>query len=206
MTFSYLYSKFFKKILRGKSIYNSEIDKTAVVNSGSSIVNSRIGKYSYCGYDCALNNVEIGKYCSIADNVFVGGAEHPLEWVSTSPVFQKVGHSGPTKRFCEKELPAIKRTIIGNDVWIGYGVSIKQGVTIGNGAVVATGAVVTKDVQPYEIVGGCPAKHIRYRFTQEIIDGLQETEWWNLSEEQLQKVAEDIDNPRLFVEKLKSVK
>ena len=203
MTLSYLYSKFFKKIVRGKSILHSTIHKTAVVNSGCSVVNSSVGKCSYLGYDAEIVNCEIGAYCSIAGNVHIGGAEHPIDWVSTSPVFQDVKHSGPTKRFCKKKLPEYKTTIIGNDVWIGYGAAIKQGVKVGDGAVIATGAVVTKDVAPYSIVGGCPAKHIKFRFSEDIINDLLAIKWWNLSDDELSSVAEYIDNPIEFIDKLK---
>ena len=78
MTISYLYSKFFKKILRGKAVYNSQIDSTTIINSGCSIVNSTIGRYNNIGYDNELNNVEIGSFCSFSDHVFIGGDEHPL--------------------------------------------------------------------------------------------------------------------------------
>ena len=206
MTLSYLYSKFFKKILRGKSIINSTIDKTAVVNSGSSVSASKFGKYSYCGYDCEISNAEIGNYCSIAGQVFIGGAEHPMDWVSTSPVFQKVKHSGPEKRFCKKELAPSKKTIIENDVWIGYRAIVKQGVKIGNGAVVASGSVVTRDVAPYSIVGGCPAKHIRFRFPEDIINELLLLKWWDLSDDEMSSVAEYVDNPVVFIEKIKLIR
>lgn len=205
MTILYLYSKFFKKILRGKSIINSRIDKTSDISSGCSIVDSTIEKYSYCGYDCEITFCEIGKFCSISDHVFIGGAEHPLSWVSTSPVFQNVRHSGPSKRFCKKTLPEYKITSIGHDVWIGHGVSIKQGIKIGHGAVIATGSVVTKDVEPYSIVGGCPAKFIRYRFSKDIIDLLLKSEWWNLPEKELEIIAQDIDNPMKFLSRIESL-
>lgn len=206
MTLSYLYSKFFKKILRGKSVINSTIDKTAVINSGSSVSASKVGKYSYCGYDCEISNAEIGNYCSIAGQVFIGGAEHPMDWVSTSPVFQNVKHSGSTKRFCKKELEPSKKTLIGNDVWIGYRAIIKQGVKIGDGAVIASGAVVTKDVVPYSVVGGCPAKHIRFRFSENIINEMLAIKWWDLPDDDIQKVAEYIDCPIKFIEKVKFIK
>ena len=196
MKLSYLYSKFFKKIVRGKAILHSNIHKTAVVNSGCSVVNSSIGKCSYLSYDVDVINCEIGAYCSIANNVYIGGAEHPVGWVSTSPVFQKVRHSGPTIRYAEHELPEYEQTIIGNDVWIGHGAIIKQGVKVGDGAIVGSGAVVTKDVPPYGIVGGCPAKLIKYRFDENIIEELKSIKWWDMPDElltQLGKYATDVN-------------
>lgn len=205
MTLTYLWAKFFQKIIRGKAIINSRIDKTVVVNSGCCISETSIAKYSYCGYDCVINNAQIGKFCSIADHVYIGGAEHPYLWVSTSPVFQNVKHSGPKKRFCYKNVNIGNRTVIGHDVWLGHGCSIKQGVRIGNGAVIATGAVVTKDVEDYSIVGGCPAKHIKYRFDMDTIEELNKTQWWNLPDEKLSCVAQYVDNPRLFIQKIKEI-
>ena len=206
MMLSYLYAKFFKRILRGKSIRNSCIDKTSVVNSGCNVCNVEMGKHSYCGYDCEIYDAKIGNYCSIAGQVHIGGSEHPISWVSTSPVFQDAGRSDPPKRFVKKDIPAPKKTIVGNDVWIGFGAIIKQGVTIGDGAVVASGAVVTKDVAPYSIVGGCPAKHIKFRFSENIINDMLAIKWWDLSDVDISKVAEYIDNPTEFIEMAKSIK
>ncbi len=203
MTLQYLYAKFFKKILRGKCLKNCVLGKGVVIYSGSNMVNSTIGNYSYCGYDCLICNTEIGAYCSIADNVCIGVAEHPLEWISTSPVFQKVKHSGPAKRYAEFDLPKSKRTRIGNDVWIGHHAAIKQGVCIGDGAVIGTGAVVTKDVPPYAIVGGVPAKLIKYRFSEDIIEDFLKIKWWNLPEEILQKVAAYIKEPEKFISEIR---
>lgn len=203
VSLKYLYGKFVKKILRGGCITASKVDKTAKILSGVSFVNSSLGKYSYVCYDCEIVNTDIGGYCSISDHVFIGGAEHPMQWVSTSPVFQNVRHSGPIKRFAKHNLPASKRTIIENDVWIAHGAIIKAGVKIGNGAVVGAGAIVTKDVPPYAIVAGCPAKVIKYRFDENIIQGLLKTQWWNLSEEKLESAAGFAKEPEKFIEALR---
>lgn len=198
-TLSYYYSKLFKKYIRGKSISDSHLHNSVVVNSGTLVANSNIGKYSYVGYDCIIINTSIGNYCSIADNVVIGSAQHPMDWVSTSPVFENVTHSGPTKRFARFDMPEPKLTTIGSDVWIGHGVIIKQGIVIGTGAVIGAGAVVTKDVEPYAVVGGCPAKVIKYRFSQSVIEQLLKTEWWDLSDEELQTKAHLIKDPKLFL-------
>lgn len=199
---SFFYAKFFKKVIRGSAILNSIIDPTTKINSGCNIVNSSIGRYNNIGYDNELNNVEIGSFCSFSDHVFIGGAEHPLEWVSTSPVFEGIEHSGPKKKFSHFMLPEHKQTIIGSDVWIGHNVSIKAGVTVGTGAVIGTGAVVTKDVPPYAIVAGVPAKVIRYRFSADIINALLKSEWWTLSDDDLLSVVPHITDPEVFIDKI----
>lgn len=196
---SYYYSKFVKKVLLGKSIKDCFVDKTAIINNGSSLLRSTMGKYSYCGYYCEMIDTDIGAFCSIADHVFIGGAEHPLDWCSTSPVFQSVRHSGNTTRFAAFEVPAVERTIIGNDVWIGHSATIKRGVHIGDGAVIGSNAVVTKDVPPYAIVAGIPAKIIKYRFDKKICDELYTSRWWNLDDEQLKKVGRFIKDPLIFI-------
>lgn len=151
------------------------------------MLNTTMGRYSYCGHDSQVVCCNIGAFCSISDHVYIGGPEHPMEWVSTSPVFQNVRHSGPPKRFARFEIDPIKTTTIGNDVWIGAKSIVMDGVTIGDGAIVAAGSVVTKDVPPYAIVGGAPAKVIKYRFPPEMIDRLLDIKWWNLPDEDITK-------------------
>ena len=196
----YYYSKFVKKILRGKCVRNSQIDPTAVVNSGSSVVNSTVGAYSYCSYDCNIINARIGKYCSLANEIIIGGDEHPMEWLSTSPVFQDVKHSGPAKKFARHALPTGKITTIANDVWIGDRAIIKQGVMVGDGAVIGAGAVVTKDVPPYAIVVGVPAKVIKYRFDEETRAALLKSKWWTLTDEELLNYGKYITNIGEFLQ------
>ena len=206
MTLSYLYSKIIKK-LHGKSIRNSIVDSTSSIFPSCNIVRCIIGRYSYVGHDSTLINTEVGNFCSISDHVFIGGAEHPMNWGSTSPVFEnakKVG-SGPRKRFASHELPPSKKTIIGSDVWIGHASTIKQGVTIGTGAVVAAGAVVTKDVPAYAVVGGIPAKIIKFRFDDSVIAELKKSRWWEFDDYKISKISPYINNVSLFIEKIKEL-
>ena len=196
----YYYSKLVKKYLRGKSITGCKIDRTARVNAGCSVYNSTMGRYSYMGYDCEVINAEIGSFCSLASGIRIGEAEHPTTWVSTSPVFQNVNNSSVRKRFAKIDLPKSKRTVIGHDVWIGTNAIIKAGVNIGTGAVIASGAVVTKDVEPYAIVGGCPAKLIRYRFDDRTIEKLLNSKWWEKDNSVLERVGMYVDNPEEFLQ------
>ena len=189
MRLSYLYGKLMKK-LQGTCVINSHIDKTSVIGTSCNVLRTQMGKYSYCGNDCQIVNAEIGAFCSISDHVFVGGAEHPMDRVSMSPVFQNTRHSGPSKRFAYFESPKTKRTIIGNDVWIGHGVTIKQGVVIGDGAVIGAGAVVTKDIPPYAIAVGVPARVIKFRFNESQIESLLQLKWWDKPKEELRRVEQ----------------
>ena len=196
----YYWAKFYKHILRGKAIKKSKIDRTAKIGSGSNVFSTYMGRYSYCGSDCELISCDIGNFCSISDHVFIGGATHPMEWVSMSPVFQKVKHSGPSKRFAYNPFNSTKRTIIGHDVWIGHGVIIMAGVTIGTGAVVGGGSVVTKDVEPYAVYAGNPAHFIRYRFEKNIIEKIESSKWWDFDEHSLKTMGKCVTNPSSFIE------
>lgn len=165
--FKYYLSKLIKK-LHIPAIKESKIDRTSKVCSGSHLVNVAIAKYSYIGNFCTVLNTNIGAFCSIADNVIIGGASHPLDWVSTSPVFYS-GKNIMKKNFNSYSFEAFVTTNIGNDVWIGNNCLIKTGITVGDGAVIGMGSVVTKDVGPYEIWGGNPARPIKKRFDENLI-------------------------------------
>ena len=193
----YLWNKILKK-MRGCAIRNSQIHSTSKVEAGSHVVNSTMDKYSFCGYDCKIINCKIGSFCSIADEVIIGGAQHPIEWVSTSPVFYK-GRDSVKKKFSEFDRPEEPHTIIENDVWIGDRAIIKGGVHIGNGAVIGMGSVVTKDVGDYEIWAGNPARCIRKRFSPDVSEALNSMRWWNLSEKELAKDAVNIRFPEKFL-------
>lgn len=200
MNLFYYWSKLFKK-LRGAAVKNSQIHNSSKVEAGSHILNVKIGKHSFCGYDCEISNCEIGSFTSIANGVIVGGGMHPLDWVGMSPVFYK-GRDSVKAKFSEFEREPVKTTFIGHDVWIGRNALIKQGVRIGTGAVIGMGSVVTKDVPPYAIFGGNPAKLIRYRFDVIIIERLLKSKWWELDDETLSRVATNIKSPNVFLDSL----
>lgn len=197
----YYWSKFIKKI-RGKSILNSYVHKTSKIEAGSLFVQSKMDKHSFCGYDCEISNCIIGAYTSIANRVVIGGGMHPMDWVGMSPVFYK-GRDSVRAKFSEFNREDSKNTIIGNDVWIGHSCLIKQGVKIGNGAVIGMGSVVTKDIPPYAIYAGNPAKLIRYRFDQEIIDELLSIKWWEMDDSELRNNARFVQDPIKFINNIK---
>lgn len=201
MSFIYFWSKILRK-LRGAAIKNSKIHNSSKVEAGSQIFNVKMGKYSFCGYDCEISNCEIGSFTSIANGVVIGGGMHPMDWVGMSPVFYK-GRDSVKAKFSEFDRKVVKPTIIGNDVWIGRNALVKQGVNIGTGAVIGMGSVVTKDVPPYAIFAGNPAKFIRYRFNDDIIQRLLESCWWELDEKILSRAAKNIKDPESFLRNFK---
>lgn len=138
-------------------------------------------------FDFTGDKLIIGKFCMIASDVtfIMNGANHLSESISTYP-FAIFGHDW-ANAMEGKTYPYKGDTIIGNDVWIGYGATIMAGVKIGDGAIIATKSVVTKDVEPYSIVGGNPAKTIRPRFPEQIIKELLEIRWWDWPIEKITK-------------------
>ena len=127
-----------------------------------------------------VHNSTIGSFCSIAPEVLIGLGRHPSKtFVSTYPAFFSIDNSGCRVSFTQQQVfQELLPVYIGHDVWIGARVIINDGVKIGDGAIVGAGSVVTKDVEPYSIVGGVPAKHIRYRFTGQQIELLLSIRWW----------------------------
>lgn len=190
---SFYISKIIKKS-RLNAVKNSDIHHTVKIGSGSVVYDSLFMKETYCGYDCTFVNCEVGSFCSIANHVTVGGAAHPLHFVSTSPVFLSHKDSIKHKYAAHVFLPNA-RTNIGSDVWIGERVLIKQGISIGHGAVIGMGSVVTKDVPPYAVVAGNPAKIIKYRFGENVIEYLLRIKWWEYGEDELLALGDCFDDP-----------
>lgn len=178
---------------------SSSLGKYNVIFTNTSIVDSTIGDHTFVQKNSVVNHARIGKFCSIAGEVSVGLGRYPLERVSSHPAFYSV--SQPVGRtFADRDIfQPFERTVIGHDVWLGQGALVVDGVRIGTGAVVGAGAVVTKDVPPYAIVGGVPARILRYRFESDVIEELLHARWWNQSEEWLQLHWQSLESPRALL-------
>jgi acetyltransferase-like isoleucine patch superfamily enzyme len=198
----YIISKIIKK-LHLRAIKNCKIHKSSKVCSGSHLVNVTIGKHSDIGYDCTIVNTEIGAFCSLGANIVIGGANHTVDWASTSPVFNE-NKDHLTKKFSRHPFNLDHHTTVGNDVWIGNCVLIKSNVKIGDGVVIGMGSVVTKDIPSYEIWAGNPAKFIKRRFEEEVANELMEMGWWNWDDEKISEYAPHFNTVPELIRKYKS--
>lgn len=172
-------------ILKSKFIHlQTTINHNTTIMEGSTTDHlTTIGSYCYIGRYCYLTKVKIGNYCSIANNVSIGQGEHDLNKISTNSLFYENPFEELTQKDCE----------IGHDVWIGVDSVVKRGVTIGNGAVIGANSVVTKDIPPYAIAIGSPAKVIKYRFDQQKINMIEKSKWWKLSSKEAKIIFKDLE-------------
>ena len=156
--------------------------KNAVPDSCNFSGKIKIGYATTLGYNNFFHgNIVVGKYCQIGANVAIHTTNHPTAYLST--YINKNLFNGELKEHKET-----KKVTVGNDVWIGHNVIIVGNVTVGDGAVLAAGSVVTKDVEPYTIVAGVPAKPMRKRFSATIIQEIEALQWWDLPESELEKI------------------
>ena len=177
---------FGKKVKFSSTVYESKLHNTVSLKKNVRVYFSTVDRYTYICRGSFVAHTDIGSFCSIAGRVNIGLPHHDLDYVSTSPVFLEEANYMRTN-FASNPPPEERRVSIGNDVWIGENAIILGGVKVGNGAVIAAGAIVTKDVPPYAIVGGVPAKVIKYRFDNETIRELEEIKWWEWDKEKIKK-------------------
>jgi len=172
-----------------------DFEEMVGANSNVAFCNCQIGRFSYFSGANIVWNCKMGRYCSIAPGVYIGLVPHPTEkFASTNPFFYRNNGDNFLKRFGYADKKYFKEDIqteIGNDVWIGTNALIKAGLKIGDGAVIGAGAVVVKDVEPYAIVVGVPAKLTRYRFTEPQIKFLLKFKWWEKADAWLKENWKD---------------
>ena len=172
-----VFSSYIRSATVADNVYvkDSRLGQQILLNKDVRVLGCDIGDMTQIGFASKLFYTSIGKYCSISWDVSIGGPDHRFDNV-TSYTW------GTVEELCRNT-----ECHIGNDVWIGYDAVIMAGVKIGDGAIIGTRAVVTKDVEPYSIVGGVPAKEIRKRFAPEVIEKIKSLQWWNWPEEKIQK-------------------
>ncbi|MGA0412819.1 MAG: chloramphenicol acetyltransferase [Candidatus Puniceispirillales bacterium] len=177
-------------------IVDSNFGSFVEIGECSIISNSNFGDYSYCTRFCDIANTDIKKFSNIASSVRIGPTDHPMEKTSlhhflyrSNDYWEDKEHD---KNFFKNRYS--RKTIIGNDTWIGHAAIVKPDIIVGDGAIIGAGSVVTKDVESYTIVAGNPAKIIRRRFSEKIATQLSEIQWWNWSHEEIGSSLDDFRN------------
>jgi hypothetical protein len=177
----------------GCQIVNSTFGAYCEVGEGSRVLNSSFGDYAYCDRLADIANTTVGKFANIAALTRIGPTDHPMAHASLHHFLYRSSYywddADDDADFMARR--AARRTVIGPDSWIGHGALIKPEVTVGAGAVVAAGAVVTKDVAPYMIVAGTPARLLRPRFAPGTADRLMALAWWDWPHDRLRGALED---------------
>jgi acetyltransferase-like isoleucine patch superfamily enzyme len=167
---------------------NCRFGRFNVLSERSALTNVKLGDFTFIGANSRVFNAEVGKYSSVGADVLIGLGKHPSrKFVSTHPIFYSPSKQSQITFAYDSLFEEFEQIKIGHDVWIGTRATVLDGVTIGNGAIVGAGAVVTKDVPAYAVVGGVPAKVLRYRFDSAEINFLEEFSWWDKDQEWLRK-------------------
>lgn len=161
----------------------------------------QIGDYSYVAGNSRIRNAAIGKFCSIGPNFCCGLGVHPVNGISTAPMFFSRAKQNGMTLSSEDKVSESVHTIIGNDVFIGANVTVLDGVRIADGAVIGAGAVVVEDVPPYAVAVGVPARVVKYRFDETTIRALLARQWWNGPEEELKRVERNFWDVKSFLGK-----
>lgn len=164
----------------------------------------KLGDYSYIAKNCTVSHCEIGKFCSVGPNFCCGLGLHPTNGISTSPMFYSMAKQNGTTLCSGNKVEEVKRTTIGNDVFIGANVTVLDGVHIADGVVIGAGAVVVNDIPPYAVAVGVPAKVVKFRFDEDTIKSLLDRKWWNGSQEALNQVERNFWDVESFLNEHKA--
>ena len=166
---------------------------------------SYIGKHSYVGRGTVIRNATVGSFCCIGAGVRIGEYDHYLYHVSMHPFINEKKWGFITKDFYSKQATDCQksRPIIGNDVWVGSNAIILRGVKIGNGAVIGAGSIVTHDIPPFAVAVGCPAKVIKYRFSESQIESINQSKWWEWDDKKIQEKIDSFYDINSFIDSLK---
>lgn len=161
---------------------SSRLGKHNVLFYGATLIDSSLGNHTFVQRDSRITHADVGRFCSIASGVRVGLGRHPMHFVSTHPAFYSRSQPVALSFAAEEAFDPIRRTTIGHDVWIGENVMVVDGISIGTGAVIGAGSVVTRDVAPYAVVAGVPARVLRFRFDDGTVGRLLQSAWWDWDE------------------------
>jgi acetyltransferase-like isoleucine patch superfamily enzyme len=197
------------RVYQGASVDDaSVIGKYVVLFQNVILQNTTVAEHSYIQKNTTLLNTQVGRFCSIAQDVCIGPINHPINMVSTSPVFYDKDQPLPFFYVDHDDFRVDEAifTVIEADVWIGQGAMIMPGVTVGVGAVIGAGSIVTKNVEPYSVSAGVPARHIKWRFSETTREGLINSQWWTFNEEKLASLSPVFNEPNAFLKKLISGK
>jgi acetyltransferase-like isoleucine patch superfamily enzyme len=181
---------------------NCQIGNGVRILRDSKIGDSTFSHFSYVGERSQIERSDIGSFCSIGPEVMIGMGAHPINFVSTYPGFYTGKSSGAVYFGTRHDVDEFRRVKVGADVWIGARAIILGGISVGTGSIIAAGAVVTRDVPPYSIVGGVPARHIKYRFPDDVRSRLLETQWWSFDRDRLVSLAPVFNDVNHFLSKI----
>jgi acetyltransferase-like isoleucine patch superfamily enzyme len=179
--------------------FNSKLGKCTKVIAPFFLHYTQLGDYSYIAKNSNINYCTIGKFCSIGPNFSCGLGIHPTWGLSTAPMFYSTAKQNGMTLCKKNKTEESRRSVIGNDVFIGANVTVLDGVHIADGAVIGAGAVVVDDIPPYAVAVGVPAKVVKYRFEHQIIEKLLEKQWWNGSDEELKLVERDFSDVEKYL-------
>ena len=189
----------------GISQTSTRFGRYTEVGADSKLLNSEFGDYTYCGRLCDIANTTVGKFSNIAAMCRIGPTDHPVGHAALHHFHYRSsyyweGVEDDAAFFAAREA---RRTVLGHDTWLGHGVIVKPDVVMGIGSIAASGAVVTRDVSPFMIVAGCPARPLRLRFPEKIGERLLALAWWDWSHDRLREALPDFRSLKVeaFLEK-----